>query len=272
MANTVVSSFLIGQFPVTAGEWKSCVADGGCDQMVEGLDDEPANNLCLTDIQQYLRWLSRTTGMEYAARVSVLPALPVASPPLVVPPGMMPERRQAVSQAPPPKTEPSKPDAGKSEPVRVDAMKPEPQKLVSPKSTTPAPPPLKLVPPRQDTDDAQSDLAQLQQLVPSPPPRLVAARSALANGRIEDARWLLQAAQLQLVFRPVDASGAESPWADKGARDVAHALKALNAGDVSLSRRYVDVALDDLSGNPVSQPVQASGSSELGHAPAYPPR
>jgi hypothetical protein len=109
--------------------------------------------------------------------------------------------------------------------------------------------------------------------VPSPSlPGLTAARAALANGRIEDARRLLQQAQLQLVFRPVSAAGDDSPSAGKGAANVAHALDALSANDVPLSRRYLDNAMNDLSGTGTSPPIQESPVRTNGYAPAYPPR
>jgi hypothetical protein len=109
-------------------------------------------------------------------------------------------------------------------------------------------------------------------------PKLAAARTALVSGRIEDARRLLQEAQLQLVFRPVNAAGDDQPAARNGAADVAHALDALSANDVSLSRRYVDLAVNDLSGSgasPVAQEspaVQDSEARPSGYSPAYPPR
>jgi hypothetical protein len=103
-------------------------------------------------------------------------------------------------------------------------------------------------------------------------PRLSAARAALANGQIEDARRLLQQTQLQLVFGPVDAPGDELPQAGKGAADVARALDALSANDVGLSRRYIDVAVGDLSGVATNPPVQESVRRASGYAPAYPPR
>jgi hypothetical protein len=103
-------------------------------------------------------------------------------------------------------------------------------------------------------------------------PKLNAARAALASGRIEDARRLLQEAQLQLVFRPVNGAGDDSPGAARSSADVAHALDALSGNDVPLSRRYIDVAAADLSGSGTSQPVQQTVTRANGYAPAYPPR
>jgi hypothetical protein len=101
---------------------------------------------------------------------------------------------------------------------------------------------------------------------------LSAARSALADGQIESARRLLQEAQLQLVFRPDDVTGGDAPAAGKGAADVAHALDALSANDVPLSRRYLDIAVADLSGAQTNAPIQESDRRPSGYAPAYPPR
>jgi hypothetical protein len=94
----------------------------------------------------------------------------------------------------------------------------------------------------------------------------------LANGQIEDARRLLQQAQLQLVFGPVDSPVDDPPATGRGAANVARALEALSANDVPLSRRYIDVAVGDLSGNPANPPVQESVRRASGYAPAYPPR
>jgi hypothetical protein len=215
----------------------------------------------------------------------------------------IPERRNATADEPsdskpePARRDAAKPDNVKAEPARPEPAKPPPQKLTLLKPA-PAPPP----PPSQpsaaspDTDDAQSVLARLRQLgpaaappqpaLPTPPmepkprpapspslSRLTAARAALASGRVEDARRLLQEAQLQLVFRPVNAAGDDSPAAGKGAADVAHALDALSANDVPLSRRYIDIALDDLSGSATNPPVQETQvRPPSGYAPAYPPR
>jgi hypothetical protein len=209
------------------------------------------------------------------------------------------------------RSDPAKPDTGKSDPGRVEVARLEagkvdpgrsdPNKPAPPKSAAakPAPPPPPLpVAPRQEVDDTQSVLARLRQIAPStvqrpeppspaesrPPepkaapasspslPKLNAARTALASGRIDDARRLLQEAQLQLVFRPVNISGDEQPLAGRSAADVAHALEALSANNISLSRRYIDTAVDDLTGNGTAASAQASELRSTGYAPAYPPR
>jgi hypothetical protein len=154
-------------------------------------------------------------------------------------------------------------------------------------------------PPRPAPEDAEAVLARLrqqghgsQQVDASPPvesrpppvvsaprprssplpPQLAAARAALAAGRMEDARRLLQQAQMQLVFRPVGAAGDDSSPAGKGAADVAQALEALSATNGALGRRYVDVAIADLSGSATSPPVEDAHAHSTGYAPAFPPR
>ena len=90
-------------------------------------------------------------------------------------------------------------------------------------------------------------------------PRLGAARAALANGQIEDARRLLQQTQLQLVFGPVDAPATTSRRRAEARRTwpVRWTLSARTTSP--LSRRYIDVAVGDLSGIPTNPPVQAIG-------------
>nr|WP_294509177.1 hypothetical protein [uncultured Rhodopila sp.] len=153
------------------------------------------------------------------------------------------------------------------------------------------PPPAVLRPfPRQEADNAQSVLARLRQAAPSatadvppqaerinraPSPslrRLIAARSALAGGQIEETRRLLQEAQLQLVFRPVGSTEDDPVPAGKAASDVAHALDALSGNDVALSRSYIDRAVDDTSGRAVEGPAHQEAPATPGYAPAYPLR
>jgi hypothetical protein len=216
-----------------------------------------------------------------------------------------PARRTAMTSAQPTKPEVAKPEVAKAESAKPETARSGPnrgepgraaaQKLAALKPV-PSPPPLpQPAPPRQEQDPAQSVLARLRQLAPASPPaqppiplppadprprlapspslpRLTAARAALASGRVEDARRLLQEVQLQLVFRPVNGAGDEAPSAAKGAADVAHALEALSGNDMALSRRYIDVAVDDLSGAGTTPPVQETQMRPSGYAPAYPPR
>ena len=196
-------------------------------------------------------------------------------------------------KAEPPKSGPPKSGVAKAGPPNSEL--PVPPKLATEKAI-PAPPPLPVPPPpREDIDDAQSVMARLRRLAPgsapvqqadaSPPaesrprpsaspslPGLASARAALVSGRIEEARRLLQQAQLQLVFRPVSDDGDDSPSANKGSADVAHALEALSANDIPLSHRYIDIAVADLAGTGSNPPLQETQIHPTGYAPAYPPR
>jgi hypothetical protein len=82
----------------------------------------------------------------------------------------------------------------------------------------------------------------------------------------------MQQAQLQLVFRPIDSPGGDPQAAGKGASDVAHALEALSANDIPRSRRYVEIAIDTLSGTGTNAAIQDPSMRSTGYAPAYPSR
>lgn len=221
---------------------------------------------------------------------------PTAQPPTIPPAAVQPTAPQPAAIP----VEPAKPEPVRAAPHTPEPPKPAVQKLASVKPA-PAPAPLPQVsPPRPAVDDTKSVLTRLRQQSPASPPaqaqdappaaepklrappspsvpRLAAARAALLNGRVEDARRLLQEAQLQLVFRQVetvgeDPSSAASSTANRGAANVARALEALSANDVPLSRRYIDVAVNDLSGNATDAPVQQTDRRTPGYAPAYPPR
>jgi formylglycine-generating enzyme required for sulfatase activity len=63
-----VRAFAIGQYPVTVGEWKACVAAGGCNftpRMVDADDRTPVHNVSWEDAEQYVSWLSRSVGKTY---------------------------------------------------------------------------------------------------------------------------------------------------------------------------------------------------------------
>ena len=98
---------------------------------------------------------------------------------------------------------------------------------------------------RSDTR-SRGDRAQValdQPRVTSPRQRLVDARSALAAGRTDDARQLLEQAQVQLVFRPVNPSEDASASGSVAAGQVAEALSMLGAGDVLHAIRYINLAV-----------------------------
>jgi hypothetical protein len=92
-----------------------------------------------------------------------------------------------------------------------------------------------------------------QELPSAPPPRsaqarLSDARTALTAGRIDDARRLLEQAQVQLAFRPVTPEGAIASSGSMAAGDVAEALSMLNAGDVRDALQYIDLAIGQPDG------------------------
>ena len=60
-----VRPFLIGRFPVTVGDWKSCVRAGGCTYDPKGDDNTPVFNVSFDDVQQYIGWISKITGQAY---------------------------------------------------------------------------------------------------------------------------------------------------------------------------------------------------------------
>jgi formylglycine-generating enzyme required for sulfatase activity/class 3 adenylate cyclase len=65
-AHTVrVKPFALGRHPVTVGEWNQCVAANACATLLDGNPMAPARNLSWADAQQYVAWLSKSTGQDY---------------------------------------------------------------------------------------------------------------------------------------------------------------------------------------------------------------
>jgi formylglycine-generating enzyme required for sulfatase activity len=63
-----VRAFAFGQYPVTVGEWKACMAAGGCNftpRMTDADDRTPVHNISWDDAEQYVSWLSRSVGKTY---------------------------------------------------------------------------------------------------------------------------------------------------------------------------------------------------------------
>ena len=81
------------------------------------------------------------------------------------------------------------------------------------------------------------------------------ARAALVLGRIDEARRLLERAQVQLVFRPVGPSGGASATSSVSAGQVAEALSMLGAGDVPHAVQYIDLA--------IAQQSQEAGEAQV---------
>lgn len=68
----------VGKFEVSFDEWDRCVADGGCSKKLEegvtygsffntrwGRGSQPVVNVPMTDVQEYLAWLSKKSGQHY---------------------------------------------------------------------------------------------------------------------------------------------------------------------------------------------------------------
>jgi hypothetical protein len=118
-------------------------------------------------------------------------------------------------------------------------------------------------PPRSDASsraDALSrgvnvQVASDQTRITSPRQRLMDARSALAAGRTDDARQLLEQAQVQLVFRPVNPSQDASASGSVAAGQVAEALSMLGAGDVLHAIRYINLAVAQADQGPTFAPA-----------------
>lgn len=66
---TIAQPFAAGRFEVTFDEWAACVADKGCDWNPDdggwGRGSRPVINVSWDDAQEYVKWLSRRTGMNY---------------------------------------------------------------------------------------------------------------------------------------------------------------------------------------------------------------
>jgi formylglycine-generating enzyme required for sulfatase activity len=60
-----VAPFAMGRYPVTIGEWRQCVAAKACTFVLDGENSAPARNLSWADAQQYIAWISSSTGQAY---------------------------------------------------------------------------------------------------------------------------------------------------------------------------------------------------------------
>ena len=60
-----VRPFLIAKYPVTVRQWETCVAAKACLHVADGADDAPISNVSWTDAQQFIAWLSQTSGRRY---------------------------------------------------------------------------------------------------------------------------------------------------------------------------------------------------------------
>ena len=65
---SIAKPYAIGKFEVTVGQWKTCVAAGGCPvvpSLANAADNTPARDVSWDDAQSYVRWLSKRTGKSY---------------------------------------------------------------------------------------------------------------------------------------------------------------------------------------------------------------
>lgn len=65
---TIGQGFAIGKFPVTVEQWNACADAGGCPKLspeTNTIKTNPARDLSWEDAQQYLKWLSKTSGKTY---------------------------------------------------------------------------------------------------------------------------------------------------------------------------------------------------------------
>ena len=62
--------FYAQRHEVTIAEWNTCAADGGCERILRARPDQtpettPATGLNYPDVQQYVRWISKTTNHAF---------------------------------------------------------------------------------------------------------------------------------------------------------------------------------------------------------------
>ncbi|MBP0621849.1 formylglycine-generating enzyme family protein [Cupriavidus sp. LEh25] len=65
---TIGQPFAIGRFEVTVEQWNACVDAGGCQRVptvAESAKNSPVRDVSWDDAQQYVEWLSKTTGKAY---------------------------------------------------------------------------------------------------------------------------------------------------------------------------------------------------------------
>ena len=65
---TIGAPFAIGKYEVTVEQWNACVAANACQKLTPESNTNkaaPARDLSWDDAQQYVKWLSKTTGKPY---------------------------------------------------------------------------------------------------------------------------------------------------------------------------------------------------------------
>lgn len=64
---SISKPFAIGKYEITVAQWDACVEAGACQKTSDGTraKSSPARDLSWDDAQQYVKWLSKTTGKAY---------------------------------------------------------------------------------------------------------------------------------------------------------------------------------------------------------------
>jgi formylglycine-generating enzyme required for sulfatase activity len=65
---TIETPFAIGRYEVTVEQWSACIAGGGCPRLAPEPNQQPkapVREVSWDDAQQYVQWLSKTTGKNY---------------------------------------------------------------------------------------------------------------------------------------------------------------------------------------------------------------
>jgi formylglycine-generating enzyme required for sulfatase activity len=61
---TLTTPFAIGKYEVTAGQWNACADARACQRSTQA-NEAPVRDVSWDDVQQYLKWLSATSGKPY---------------------------------------------------------------------------------------------------------------------------------------------------------------------------------------------------------------
>lgn len=64
---TISQPFALGRYPVTVAEWQACVEEQGCRYRPDAASPPklPVGGVSWDDTQDYIRWLSKKTGIQY---------------------------------------------------------------------------------------------------------------------------------------------------------------------------------------------------------------
>jgi formylglycine-generating enzyme required for sulfatase activity/class 3 adenylate cyclase len=62
-----IRPFWISKYPVTVGEWRACVAAGGCQDIADTTHEpeQPMGNVSWRDATAYVKWLAQVSGLPY---------------------------------------------------------------------------------------------------------------------------------------------------------------------------------------------------------------